>query len=401
MCEGKNRLIILRMNQKYYSILIDSTDVLQINVENSDTENYLGDIYLGKVKNIVKNINAAFVEISPGMMCYLALSKQEQPIYSNGIQKKGVQAGDEIIVQVDKENIKTKAPSVTCNFNLTGKYVVLTYGKSHIGISAKIKSEKERQRLKNAIAPFVTEQYGFVVRTNSEGISDDLLLRELMFLKKRYERIISQGIHFTRFSLIEKGLPGFLCDIRDNNDKNLDAIITDDKEIFQDVRQYLLDYQEEDVNKLRFYEDTMISLRKLYSLDTKIEKALQKKVWLKSGGYIVIEPTEALTVIDVNTGKAVHGKKNEQETFFKINMESANEIAKQLRLRNISGIIIIDFIDMKSEEKKTLIMTKLKELFAKDPVKTVLVDMTQLNLVEVTRKKVRKPLWEQLNGRNE
>ncbi|WP_281352952.1 ribonuclease E/G [Anaerocolumna sedimenticola] len=159
---------------------------------------------------------------------------------------------------------------------------------------------------------------------------------------------------------------------------------------------YLKSYQKEDLPKLKLYEDKLITLGNLYGIRTKLDNALREKVWLKSGGTIIIQPTEALTVIDVNTGKAISGKKKAQDTFYKINMEAAIEIAKQIRLRNLSGIIIIDFIDMDEQEYKNRLMNELEELFKSDPIKTTLVDMTALNLVEVTRKKVRKPLYEQL-----
>jgi len=157
-----------------------------------------------------------------------------------------------------------------------------------------------------------------------------------------------------------------------------------------------MNHQKEDISKLQFYEDKLLSLSKLYSIDHKLEHALHEKVWLKSGGTIVIQPTEALTVIDVNTGKAINGKKNIEDNFLKINREAAKEIAKQLRLRNISGIIIIDFITMTIEEHKQILMEELDSYLRKDPIKTTLVDMTPLNLVEITRKKVRKPLHEQI-----
>ena len=240
-----------------------------------------------------------------------------------------------------------------------------------------------------------------MIRTNSEGMESERIQKEIETLKAIYEHITKQAVHFTRFSLVDKGLPNYLCDIRDSNHFQLDEIITDDKEVYEEIHTFLMNYQPEDLQKLIFYQDPMISMKNLYSIETKLQKALQKRVWLKSGGYLVIEPTEALTVIDINTGKAVKGKKNEQETFFRINMEAADEIAKQMRLRNMSGIIIIDFIDMEDEQKKNTLMGHLKTLFAKDPVKTALIDMTKLNLVEVTRKKVRKPLWEQINTRSD
>ena len=167
--------------------------------------------------------------------------------------------------------------------------------------------------------------------------------------------------------------------------------------MYEEMKEYLANYQKEDLEKLSFYSDNLLSLSKLYGVETKLENALREKVWLKSGGSLIIQPTEALTVIDVNTGKAVNGKKKVQETFLKVNLEAAEEIAKQIRLRNLSGIIIVDFISMDDKAAQKKVMQLLAELFKKDPIKTTLIDMTALNLVEITRKKVRKPLHEQIN----
>ena len=425
-CNPKiNQLVIMKENHFVYSLLMKNRELIQINAEAVSTHSaLLGNIYIGKVKNIVKNINAAFVEIDGGRMCYLPLAKPQYPIYCNGMKRDKICIGDEIMVQIEKENVKTKAPTVTCNLNITGKYVVLTHGITKIGVSAKIKEKEERERLRSLATSFQLglqsgsqsdptdstfeafqscepQDYGFVIRTNSEGVPSERIAQEIQTLQGIYERLTKQAVHFTRFSLIEKGLPNYLSDIRDYNQFQLDEIITDDKEIYDEIHNYLTQFQPEDLSKLTFYQDDMISMKNLYSIETKMQKALQKRVWLKSGGYLVIEPTEALTVIDVNTGKAIKGRKNEQETFYKINMEAAEEIAKQIRLRNMSGIIIIDFIDLEEEEKRASLMTQLRILFAKDPVKTSLIDMTKLNLVEVTRKKVRKPLWEQIKLRSD
>ena len=174
----------------------------------------------------------------------------------------------------------------------------------------------------------------------------------------------------------------------------MQEIITDDAELFQELTEYLTDFQPDDLEKLKFYNDNLLPLKKLYSLETSLEHALSRKVWLKSGGYLVVDPTEALVVIDVNTGK-YSGKKNLRDTIRKTNMEAAAEIVKLLRLRNLSGIIIIDFIDMELEEDRKELLSFLTQQAAKDPIKTTVVDITKLNLVEMTRKKVRRPLHEQ------
>ena len=397
----QNKLVITRKDNQILSSYFEKDELVQINVEHEEKESILGNIYLGKVKNIVKNINAAFVEIENKQMCYLALSDALSPIFANPKNNNKINVGDTIVVQVSKEDVKTKAPVATTNLNFTGKYAVLTHGKPGIGISGKIKSEEVRGRLKQLLEPYDEEGYGWIVRTNAEGIlnnetEEGILAAELKELKVLYDDILKYGVQKSCFTKLYEAPAGFLCDIRNERADSLDEIITDDREIFEKMQEYLKCYQKEDLTKLRFYEDASYPLEKLYGIEDKLSKALHKNVWLKSGGTLVIEPTEALTVIDVNTGKAIKGNKKMQETFLKVNLEAAEEIAKQIRLRNLSGIIIVDFIGLDAEEDRKLLLKRLDSLLSKDPVKTVLVDITPLGLVEITRKKVRKPLHEQV-----
>lgn len=390
------KLIITKFNDMTISSTFDGNDMVQV-YANVGEETILGNIYSGKVKNIVKNINAAFLEIENGKMCYLSLNEVYNPIFLNSKKNNNVNVGDEILIQITKEDVKTKVPVATTNLNFTGKYVVLVHGKPGIGISSKIPDAKLRKQLKEVVQPYHNEIYGLIVRTNAAFVAKELIEEEIKTLMRIYEEVKVRGSHKTAFSMVLPAPTGYLCDIRDSLSVSTDEIITDNKDIYEEILDYLKTYQKEDLDKLIFFQDKLITLSNLYGIRTKLENALKQKVWLKSGGSIIIEPTEALTVIDVNTGKAISGKKQPKDTFFKINLEAAIEIAKQIRLRNLSGILIIDFIDMEEEEYKLRLMKELDELFKKDPVRTILVDMTALNLVEVTRKKVRKPLHEQIN----
>lgn len=392
------KLIITKFNEITISSTFEGNDMVQVNA-NVGEDTILGNIYNGKVKNIVKNINAAFLEIENGRMCYLSLNEVNDPIFLNPKKNNNVNIGDELLIQITKEDVKTKVPVATTNLNFIGKYVVLVHGKPGIGISSKIPEVKLRKRLKETVQPYASEIYGLIVRTNAAFVTKELIVEEIRTLTKIYEDVKTRGSHKTAFSLVLKAPAGYLCDIRDSLSISTDEIVTDHKEIYDEILDYLKTYQKEDLNKLLFFEDKLITLSNLYGIRTKLVNALKQKVWLKSGGSIIIEPTEALTVIDVNTGKAISGKKKPGDTFYKINLEAAVEIAKQIRLRNLSGILIIDFIDMEDETYKLKLMEELGELFKKDSVKTTLVDMTALNLVEITRKKVRKPLHEQINLR--
>lgn len=391
-----HKLLITKEEDKIISSLYEGNEMVQVNTFSLKEDNFLGNIYIGKVKNIVANIAAAFVEYEKGKMCYLSLAELKKPVFINPKKNDKLVVDDEILLQISKADVKTKAPVAITNLNFTGKYLVLTHGNNLIGISGKITDDGERKRLKALMEEFKNEEYGFIIRTNAVNISGEVLRLEAQTLIKIYGETLDHARYKTPFSLVYKTLPGYLCDIRDGLSEALAEIVTDDRELYEEIEGYLNRYQREDSSKLKFYEDNLLSLKKLYNIDSKLENALKKKVWLKSGGTIIIEPTEALTVIDVNTGKAIYGKKKVQETFLKLNLEAAEEIAKQIRLRNLSGIIIVDFIDMEDKSAKDKLMHTFAEYLKKDPVKTILVDMTALNLVEVTRKKVRKPLYEQI-----
>jgi len=384
------------------SAFFEGMEMVQVSLCPAEKDDILGNIYLGKVKNIVKNINAAFVEIADGRMCYYSITENRRPIIASPVRENEdvkakdiqIKVGDELIVQVIKEDVKSKAPVVSSNINLTGKYVALTHGNCTIGISQKIEDVNERLRLKNIVKPYVSKDFGFIVRTNSAHVQEELIINEIKNLIGIYENIRTYGVHKTCFSLLYRTPPNYICDIRDGYSDQVDEFVTDDPELYENMKEYLEKHQPEDLGKLRFYQETTISLSNLYGIREKLKEAIKPMVWLKSGGTLVIQPTEALTVIDVNTGKAVAGKKQVQETFLKINLEAAREIARQIRLRNLSGIIIVDFIDMELQEYKDLLMKELEGHLKKDPIKTTLVDMTTLGLVEITRKKVRKPLHE-------
>lgn len=393
------KLIVTKRQDKIISALYNEKDMIQVNVDDIKNISILGNIYVGKVINIVKNIDAAFVEIAEGVMCYLSLTENIHPIFCNIKNNAKINIGDEIIVQVSKEGVKTKAPAVTCNLNFTGKYVVLTHGKTMIGTSNKITQESEKSRLKKIVGEYRNSDYGFIIRTNSSGVGEEFIRGEINSLISLYKEVREYGIHKSCFSLLYETPAGFICEIRDGYQTQLDEIITDDSWIYEKIRSYLSDFQKEDLEKLRMYQDQLLSLSNLYSIESRLENALREKVWLKSGGSLIIQPTEALTVIDVNTSKAIRGKKKAEETFLKINLEAAVEIAKQLRLRNLSGIIIIDFINMEDTDNRKFLMKELRILLEKDPIKTTVIDMTALNLVEVTRKKVRRPLYEQYSIR--
>lgn len=372
--------------------------ISQLNFSETASKGILGNIYVGKVQNIVKNIHAAFIEIADGIMCYYSLDDKANPVFTNPKKDSVMKIGDEVIVQVSKEGMKTKLPSVSSNLNFTGRYLVLTSQRKELGFSGKLNKE-EKKRIREFLEGEMPENAGIIVRTNARNAKKEEILEELKNLQTRYETLLKKGHSRVCFSLLEEHMPDYLQTLQNVYTQTLDEIVTDDPEVFQAVQNYLNCYGEYEI-PLRFYEDKLFPLSKLYSLESVLERSLQERVWLKSGGFLVIQPTEAFVCIDVNTGK-FSGKKEIQETFRKINLEAAKEIAWQLRLRNLSGIILIDFINMENQEDKKELLHTLQAYLNQDPIKGTVVDITPLNIVEVTRKKVRKPLLEEWKALNE
>lgn len=394
---------IVKKQDRIFSFLLKDGKAVEIHCDEAKAESLLGNIYIGKIKNIAKNIGAAFVEIAPGVTCYLALDDIKNPIYTRKGKSDLPQAGDELLVEVSREGIKSKFPAVTTNITLYGKYALLTTGNCQIAASAKLPQEKRKQLIHFAASAEgqtsddSARSYGWLLRTNAGTASGELLRKDMLRLKKQYEYLAQQAHHRTCFSCLMKRPQTCFSRLSDLYDTADARIVTDDASLYEELKEYLTNYQPEDLHRLTFYQDELLPMSKLYSLEHQLREALNERVWLKSGGYLVIQPTEALTVIDVNSGKYEGGKKKEA-TFLKVNLEAAAEIARQIRLRNISGIIIVDFINMETKEARKQLMEALETSLKEDPVKTALVDMTKLFLVEITRMKKERPLSEQCAG---
>lgn len=383
-------------SRKEYTVcaLYQEKRLLEVTAQPTETESILGNIYVGRVKDVVQNLNAAFIEIAPGVPCYFPLEDLKNPVFVKKLNSPRLVQGDELLVQVEKESMKTKPPRVTANLSFTGKYLVLTTGNRTLGISRKLDSDA-RERLKQLLTKQLFEfPYGIVARTNCGPATEEQILSELALLKQQAEELLTKAPYQTCFSCMRRQKPEYLTVLQNAYTAQLEEIVTDVPELFREMQEYLKEYQPADLPKLRFYEDRLLPLAKCFSLEVKLEEALKERVWLKSGGYLIIQPTEALTVIDVNSGKST-AKGDVQKHYLKINLEAAAEIAAQLRLRNISGIVIIDFIDMASQEARDQLMETLRSNTRQDPVPVQVIDMTKLNLVELTRKKVRKSLQEQ------
>lgn len=386
-----NKLIITRWRRRLLTALFSDKELLELSLE--DETSILGNIYIGRVQKIVKNLNSAFVDFAENQTGYYSLTDNPVPIRPRG-SLRSLREGDEIVVQVAKDAVKTKDPVLTSNLNFTGIYGVLTVGKHVIGFSSKIHDKEWKDCVRPVLEQLLHGQAGIIVRTNAYG-QEQLLFQEVAELMEDYQTVLKNSQFRTCRTLLYQAEPEYCRRLKGLPKDSLEEVVTDDQEAFDNLTRYLQRCQPGALDRLRFYQDSLLPLWKLYGLETSMERACQKHVWLKSGGYLVIEPTEAMTVIDVNTGK-YSGKKNLADTIRLINLEAAAEICHQIRLRNLSGIIMIDFIDMESAEDKSLLMDTLRACALQDSVKTTVVDMTQLNLVEMTRKKEKRPLQEQL-----
>ncbi|MCC8103007.1 MAG: ribonuclease E/G [Clostridiales bacterium] len=398
-----NQYIICRMRDSVFSFLMNNGKAVEIHCDREENASLLGNIYVGRVRDIARNIGAAFLEIAPDTVCYLALDEIQNPIYTKKGSSPRIQMGDELLVQVCREAMKTKYPSVTTNLTFRGKYLLLTTGKTQINASSKLAVE-EKKRLIGLVNEIEHENadekekrtYGWLLRTNAGGVSRDTLQRDMERLQLLYQKAVADGVHRVCHSCIFTAPHAWISRLSDIYEFSAEQFLTDDETIWQEAKAYLSACQPEDLPRLSFYQDTLQPLCKKYSLERQLDCAFSEQVWLNCGGYLVIQPPEALTVIDVNSGKYEGSAKNRQKAFFKINQEAAREAARQIRLRNISGIIIIDFINMDAAEDREALLLYLDSQLRQDPIHTVLVDMTKLSLVEITRMKKEKPLYAQI-----
>lgn len=378
--------------------LSEEERIVEIRLESDQEKSILGNIYTGQVENIASNIQAAFVQIEPGKRCYYSLAEAQRAVFSAGRKGNGpLRPGDELLVQVSRDAMKGKLPALTSNLNFTGRYLVLTTGDKKFGLSSKLELE-DRHRLSGWLkeeAERPDKEFGIIVRTNAADASKEEILKELEWLKGRYHKAVVQGRNRTCFSLVLETEPFYVAAVRDAYGRDLDEIITDVPEIREMILGYLEEISPELKEKLRFYQDKLLPLYKLYRVETALDAIQKEKVWLNSGGFLVIQQTEAFVSIDVNSGKYT-GKKKMEETFRKINLEAAAEIGRQLRLRNLSGIILIDFINMENPDHRDELFHVLQKLLRKDPIKSRAIDITPLHILEMTRKKVRRPVIEDI-----
>jgi ribonuclease G len=308
--------------------------------------------------------------------------------------EKQISRGEEVLVQVAKDPLGTKGARVTSHISLPGRYMVFMPGTKHIGISRRIESEEERKRLKEIAQSLGTEQGGFILRTACEGLSKREIQRDLSFLAKLWVRIQRKAASASAPTLIHQDLDLIARTIRDFFTADTEQVVIDSPKDYRRVVDFVRQFMPRLKSKIVLYgeQEPMFEQQ---GIEDKIAKALDRRVWLRSGGYLIIERTEALTAVDVNTGRFV-GKRNQEETILKTNMEAVQEVVRQLRLRNAGGIIIIDFIDMEKEGNRKKVYDALREALKKDKARTNILKISELGLVEMTRQRSRESLENQL-----
>lgn len=385
-----------------------------------ETEKVTGGIYIARVRDVVNSLNACFVEIQKDKVCFLPGREMQSfcllnPGASDTVGKRSLRQGDLVLVQGIREAQKTKQPSVTAAISVSNRYFVLTLGSNRTGFSAKLSKERKQQlgRILEKL-PYFDERgclkplrqlkeenfeilkavpdAGLIVRTQCETADDRELESALKQLTESFLELVVSAFYRSAYTCLKTPpkpwqeafanliLPG-----------ECEELLTDDEELYREMSAC---GELPPGVRLRLYEDKTYPLEKLYSLHTKLKEALGTHIWLKSGAYLVIEPTEALTVIDVNSGK-FEAHRGDQEFVRSVNLEAAAEIARQIRLRNLSGMILIDFINLTTEEECRELLDRMRKAVSEDRVKTNVIDFTRLGLMEITRQRRDPPLAEQ------
>lgn len=404
--------------------LVENGVVVEFYIEREKGQGIAGNIYKGRVIRVLPGMQAAFVDIGLDKAAFLYVTDvydnihefedmmleereetegeedidledshqefaQERFLHEPRFQIQDlVHEGQEILVQVAKEPLGTKGARVTTHVSLPGRDLVLMPMMEHVGVSRRIEDEQERRRLKDLINAAKPNGYGFIVRTAGEGADEQKFKSEMNFLIKLWENIQNKQKTAKVPQLIHKDLNITLRAVRDLFTKEVDKLVIDSREEYENVMNFIKMFIPQLSNSVELYNGPEPNFDR-YGIEMEISRALNKKVWLKSGGYIVIEMTEALVSIDVNTGRFV-GKRNLEETILKTNLEAVKEIAYQLRLRNIGGLIVIDFIDMERETDREKVCSALKEALKKDKSKTSVAKMSEFGLIEMTRKRTRE-----------
>ena len=377
--------------------LVENGAVQEVYIERSQTRGLVGNIYKGKVVRVLPGMQAAFIDIGLERAAFIHASDIDHERVDNEPHKPIqtlVREGQSLVVQVIKDPMGTKGARLTTALSIPSRYLVFMPGSNHIGVSQRIDGEEERDRLRKAVTEMKLleeiEKGGFILRTAAEGIGEFEIRSDMNYLKRVF-RVLQERIKDNApMTVIYEDLPLYLRVARDLVRADIEKIRIDSKETFTKVHDFVTKYMPEVIDLFEYYPGER-PIFDLYSVEDEVSKALSRKVELKSGGYLIIDQTEAMTTIDVNTGAFV-GHRNLEETIFKTNLEAVTAICRQLRLRNLGGIIILDFIDMVDEEHRRQVHRMLEKHLEKDHAKSKVTGVSELGLVEMTRKRTRESL---------
>ena len=396
-----NREILINVNQRESRAAVLDSGVLQeIYIERASRRGLTSNIYKGKVSRVLPGMQAAFIEIGLQRTAFLHARDIHQKVaVGNDLQDLPpgniddlVNEGNDILVQVVKDPLGTKGARLSTYITLPSRFLVYLPKGSGVGVSTRIENPEERQRLRELVQGFIDENSrgGFIVRTAAEGAGFDELRADMVFLQKLWDVISEKALRTKVGKLVHEDLELPLRIMRDVTGREISRVLVDSENVFERMREFSRMFIPEMLPKLELYaEDRPVF--DLHGVEDEIQKALDRKVLLKSGGYLIIDQTEAMTTIDVNTGGFV-GHRNLEETIFKTNLEAAVAIARQLRLRNLGGIIILDFIDMEDEVHRTRVLEALQRSLETDNARTNVCEVSSLGLVEMTRKRTRESL---------
>ncbi|MAE33842.1 MULTISPECIES: ribonuclease G [Pseudomonadota] len=390
-----NAEILMNVTPTETRVGVVENGVLQeIFIERENHRGLVGNIYKGKVVRVLPGMQAAFVDIGLERAAFIHAAEIGDGDANAPINQL-VHEGQSLVVQVTKDPIGTKGARLTTQLSIPSRYLVFMPGSVHVGISQKIEENGERDRLKQLVKDSMeveglTGEAGFILRTAAEGVGEEEIGADTSYLRRLWRKLQERIADNKPPSLVYDELPLSLRTIRDLSRPETSKLLIDSRETFQKIEQFCQQYVPEVAEKIEYYPGPR-PIFDLYSVEDEIQRALERKVPLKSGGYLVVDQTEAMTTIDVNTGGFV-GRRNLEETIFKTNLEAATAIGRQVRLRNLGGIIILDFIDMTDTEHQRQVLRMLEKVLEKDHTKTKISGVSELGLVEMTRKRTRESL---------
>tara|TARA_R110001583_G_scaffold112642_1_gene262332 strand:- start:7 stop:1467 length:1461 start_codon:yes stop_codon:yes gene_type:complete len=390
-----NAEILMNVTPTETRVAVVENGVLQeIYIERTNHRGLVGNIYKGKVVRVLPGMQAAFVDIGLERAAFIHAAEVGKGDANTPINQL-LHEGQSLVVQVTKDPISTKGARLTTQLAIPSRYLVYMPGVDHVGVSQRIEEEGERDRLKELVnncmeAEGLTGEAGFILRTAAEGVGEDEILADTRYLRRLWRKLEERIKDNKAPSLVYDELPLSLRTIRDLSRPEVSKILIDSRETFQKIEHFTQQYVPEVAERIDCYPGPR-PIFELYSVEDEIQRALERKVPLKSGGYLVVDQTEAMTTIDVNTGGFV-GRRNLEETIYKTNLEAATAIGRQVRLRNLGGIIILDFIDMTEPEHQRQVLRMLEKMLEKDHTKSKISGVSELGLVEMTRKRTRESL---------